>query len=996
MAEAFFSDICLLSYLKELRKNEFWKFKELLKQEPKQSDLRPIPWPELKRASKDDLANLLCRHYPGKQAWEVALRLFPQVNRRDLWAKGKDEIRNKINPYKSNMRKKFSDIWQNETCLVVPESFYAESTKAEYERLSQAFAADKAGEHSVTVALVGAEGTGKTTLLRKVMLQWAEGNLWKGRFTFVFFLNCCEMNIIDKTSLVEFLSGDWPESSEPIHDVFSQPEKILFVIDGLDDLKVDVGLDGDLCSDWEQPRPVHVVLRSLLQRTLLPEASLLVSLSWEWLRKFYHLLRHPVYVYLCGFSGDLKWLYFSRFFQDTDQAAQAFSVVRGHKPLFSLCQYPLVCWLVCECLKKQLQRCQPLGVNFQTTTCIYSSFLTSVFQPERMGWAPGHCHNCLKCLCALAAEGTWAGRFAFQPSDLEENSVSEADALAWVRMRLLRQNGSLWVFPHQYLQESCTALWYLLRLPGEPQHPRIGSATQLVTAVMTEAPFYLKHTALFLFGFATERVAGLLEAAWGLGLDAGLREEITQCLRGLSQQVARSELQINFQNLFSCVFETQDPGFTTQLMSMFQDMEVYISKPDDLMTYACCLQHALNLQTLHLSLENVFAEDCRGLLDNDQKLSCWQALCCAFTNSRDFQMLDLDGCVFNEASQAILWRALAQPTCKLQKLVYNFASNVGESTDFFKALVHNPHLTYLNLHGTNLSSEEVALLSEALRHPMCSIQQLMLGKCDITDEACEDIAVLLVSSRKLKLVSLMENPVMDSGALLLSEALKHPDCVLESLLLTYCCLTSDACDYIAQALVRSTTLSLLDLGSNFLEDSGVKLLCEALGQPSCNLQQLWLVGCYLTPVCCEDLSTVLISNEKLKTLKLGDNKIQDAGVKQLCGALKHPNCKLENLGLELCELTTACCEDLASALTVCKSLRGLNLEWNSLDHDGMVVLCEALDHQDCALQLLGLDKDAFEAETQYLLKGVEERNPQLTICSTPWNRDELMLKGVIV
>lgn len=56
---------------------------------------------------------------------------------------------------------------------------------------------------------------------------------------------------------------------------------------------------------------------------------------------------------------------------------------------------------------------------------------------------------------------------------------------------------------------------------------------------------------------------------------------------------------------------------------------------------------------------------------------------------------------------------------------YNFASNVGESTDFFKALVHNPHLTYLNLHGTNLSSEEVAQLSEALKHPMCSIQQLM-------------------------------------------------------------------------------------------------------------------------------------------------------------------------------------------------------------------------------------------------------------------------------
>lgn len=54
-----------------------------------------------------------------------------------------------------------------------------------------------------------------------------------------------------------------------------------------------------------------------------------------------------------------------------------------------------------------------------------------------------------------------------------------------------------------------------------------------------------------------------------------------------------------------------------------------------------------------------------------------------------------------------------------------------------------------------------------------------------------------------------------------------------------------------------------------------------------------------------DLATILIHSENLKTLKLGNNKIYDAGVKELCEALKHPKCKLENLGLEMCELTSA-------------------------------------------------------------------------------------------
>lgn len=57
-----------------------------------------------------------------------------------------------------------------------------------------------------------------------------------------------------------------------------------------------------------------------------------------------------------------------------------------------------------------------------------------------------------------------------------------------------------------------------------------------------------------------------------------------------------------------------------------------------------------------------------------------------------------------------------------------------------------------------------------------------------------------------------------------------------------------------------------------------------------------LEDCYLTSVCCKDLSAVLVCNEKLKTLKLGSNDIQDAGVEQLCEALKHPDCKVENLG----------------------------------------------------------------------------------------------------
>lgn len=68
----------------------------------------------------------------------------------------------------------------------------------------------------------------------------------------------------------------------------------------------------------------------------------------------------------------------------------------------------------------------------------------------------------------------------------------------------------------------------------------------------------------------------------------------------------------------------------------------------------------------------------------------------------------------------------------------------------------------------------------AMSHSMCFMCRL--GMCDITAEACEEIASVLVCNKKLKLLSLAENPLRNEGMLMLCDALKHPDCVLETLL----------------------------------------------------------------------------------------------------------------------------------------------------------------------------------------------------------------------
>uniref|UniRef100_A0A452S0K9 NLR family pyrin domain containing 9 n=1 Tax=Ursus americanus TaxID=9643 RepID=A0A452S0K9_URSAM len=914
MSESFFSDFGLLWYLEELRKEEFWKFKELLRQEPLQLDLKPIPWTELKKASREDLAKLLDKHYPGKRAWEVTLNLFLQIDRRDLWTKAQEEIRNKPNPYRNHMKEKFRLIWEKETCLPVPSDFYKEITKREYEKLCAAYHASQAGEASPTVVLQGPEGIGKTTLLRKVMLDWAEGNLWKDRFTFIFFLNGCEMNAMTETSLVELISRDWPPSSDHIEGIFSQPERILFIMDSFEELRFDLELTTQLCDDQRQRQPTQVILSSLLRKKMLPQSSLLIALGTVGMRKNYFLLQCPKYITLSGLSEHERKLYFYHFFRERSKALKAFSFVRGNVPLFLFCHNPLICWLVCTCMKWQLEKGEDLSIVSESTTSLYVSFFISVFRSRNENCPPKQSRARLKGLCALAAEGMWTRLFVFGRGDLRRNGVSESDALMWVSTRLLQRNGECFTFTHACLQQFFASMFYLLKEPKDGAHPAIGSVTQLVTAGVSQVQGHLSQMVTFLFAFSTEKIANMLETSFGFLLSKEIKQEITQCLKSLSRRNPDQEA-VNFQELFSALFETHEKEFVAQVMDFFEEVSIYIGNMEDLVISAFCLKHCQNLQKLHLCIENVFSDD--------------------------------SSCMVFRLSQ------------------YNFASHLGSGPCLHEAVLHNPHLKHLSLHGTRLSHTDVGQLCEMLRHPRCSVEELMFA-CGFTK--------------------------------LLQDELKRVDqlsvCVCLCRLMC-CCLTSVACDYLSEALLCNTSLSLLDLGSNFLEDKGVASLCETLKHPRCNIEQLWLEDCYLTSVCCKDLSAVLVCNEKLKTLKLGSNDIQDAGVEQLCEALKHPDCKVENLGLDMCQLTSACCEALASALSVCRSLKSLNLDWISLERAGALVLCEALSHPDCALRQLGLRKSPFDEEIQTLLTAVEEKNPHLTISHLLWVNEEYRIRGVL-
>lgn len=461
------------------------------------------------------------------------------------------------------------------------------------------FEPDKAGVTPRTVVLQGPAGIGKSMTVQKIMVDWAAGGLYQGLFDYVFCIRCRELSLTKEAkSLADLIIEQCQDMYAPVKEILAFPEKLLFIIDGFDELSFSLQPEDDhFCASPSSEMSTEGILSHLLRKKLLPKSSLLITTRPGAAERLQGCVTFPRFAEILGFSEKGRREYFFRFFNDHGKASAALRFIENTTAVSTVCFVPMVCYIICSVLKVELETEEEVGDTLDTTTKVFVQFSHSLLKHDsqkRRKFLLGEFRN----LCSLARAGILEQKILFEEDDLKEHNLTESDLkdLFLDRRTFRRGLGRhiLYSFLHLCFQEFCAAMFYVLpaenvRSPGDNEM----GLKKLLDVCEKPGNEHLTLTVRFLFGLSSEKVQAFLEEAMHCKMSDLAKPLLLQRVKEVAAEgpPRKGYCLLNF---FHCLFESQEAEFARRLMHRFQTINISFTTLSvlDCRALAFCLQHS--------------------------------------------------------------------------------------------------------------------------------------------------------------------------------------------------------------------------------------------------------------------------------------------------------------------------------------------------------------------------------------------------------------------
>ncbi|XP_061584045.1 NACHT, LRR and PYD domains-containing protein 14-like isoform X2 [Cololabis saira] len=853
----------------------------------------------------------------------------------------------------------------------------------------------------------GVAGAGKTFSVQKFSLDWAEGSENQD-VTVVILLSFRELHLIsdEQLSLLRLIQVFHPSLQKLTAEQLAAG-KPLFIFDGLDESKRSLDFNhGQVVSDVTQSSSVNVLLTNLIQGNLLPSALIWISSRPAAANQIPH--KHVDRVTeVRGFTDGQKEEYFRRRFRDEERSSSIVSHMKTSRTLHIMCKLPVFCWITASVLDHMLTT-EQRGELPKTLTDMFSHFLVVQTKRKKNKYQEGHetspqelaeaDRDLLLKLGRLAFEHLEKGNIMFYQEDLEQCGldVPEASVYSGVCTQIFRRECEVfqkpvYCFVHLSIQEFLAAVYVfhcystrnldmLENFLGEDY--KYLSLDEFLKRVMLKSlkskNGHLDLFVRFLHGLSVESNQRLLGGL--LNLRKNRPETIQTVINNLKEMNTGSISPDRSINIFQCLMEMNDLSVHQQILEFLKSE----NRSEEKLSEIQCSALAYMLQ---------MSEEVLDELDLKKYKTTWRGRLRLISAVRNCRKARFVGCQLSETHCEVVASALKSnpshlteldlsqnrelvsgvkllsgglesPNCRLETLrLQDRGLSETSCSSLGSALKSNPsHLEHLDLSLNDLQDSGVKHLCGFLESPDCRLETLRLERCWLSEISCSSLVSALKSNPyHLKHLDLSWNQLQDSGVKHLCGFLESPDCRLETLSLQCCGLSEISCSSLVSALKSNPShLKHLDLRFNYkLQAADVEQLSDLVESPDYQLQTLRSERCSLSEIRCRPLVSVLESNPSdLKYLDLSGNHMQDSDVKQLCGLLESPDCRLETLRLERCRMSEISCSSLVSALksnpSHLKHLKHLDMSYNNLQDSGVKHLCGFLESPDCRLETLSL------------------------------------------